>query len=37
MNKKFRIILDIVMTGLFIILMGYYITEFAQHPKYKVV
>lgn len=29
--KKFRIILDIVMTCLFIILMGYYITDNAVH------
>ena len=31
MNKKFRIILDIVMTCLFIILMGYYVTDNAVH------
>lgn len=31
MNKKFRIILDIVMTILFIILMGYYVTENEVH------
>ena len=29
--KKFRIILDIVMTCLFIVLMGYYITENSIH------
>lgn len=31
MNKKFRIILDIVMTILFIILMGYYVTDNEVH------
>ena len=31
MNKKFRIILDIVMTCLFIILMGYYVTDNEVH------
>ena len=31
MNKKFRIILDIVMTCLFIVLMGYYATDNAVH------
>ena len=31
MNKKFRIILDIVMTILFIILMGYYATDNKVH------
>ena len=31
MNKKFRIILDIIMTCLFIILMGYYVTENEVH------
>lgn len=37
MNKKFRIILDIVMTGLFIILMGYYITENVVHEILGVI
>lgn len=31
MNKRFRIILDIVMTIFFIILMGYYVTENEVH------
>ncbi len=31
MNKKFRIILDVIMTCLFIILMGYYVTDNAVH------
>ena len=31
MNKKFRIILDLVMTFLFVILMGYYVTDNKVH------
>ena len=37
MNKKFRIILDIVMTCLFIILMGYYATENNVHEILGVI
>ena len=35
--KKFRIILDIVMTGLFITLMGYYVTENSVHEILGII
>ena len=37
MNKKFRIILDIVMTCLFIVLMGYYATDNAVHEILGII
>lgn len=37
MNKKFRIILDIIMTCLFIVLMGYYATDNAVHEILGVI
>ena len=37
MNKKFRIILDIVMTCLFIVLMGYYATDNALHEILGII
>lgn len=37
MNKKIRIILDIVMTCFFIVLMGYYATDNAVHEILGVI